>query len=286
MIAHAAEAGEDRGRIVVRLGAMVPSSRAALEAAVHVARAFNSEIEGIYIEDPGLEAAVAHDRVRFLSLAGGPNRLPRPRLASGLAHFATAANREVAQAAAAAGVAFKSQIVRGEVIEALSAACAERGPWNIVAFTEAISTPGRAEVLNAALTRVWGTTAFVASGPSAVWRAGPIVAVIEDIERMTGMVRAAQRLAAVSRDEVLLLPAGEDAIAQDWLDSEIRLTLGLAAGTTLLPRPVHGGAAGIRSEIERLSPRMVLARYGGQAIAADGTASALAELSAPVFILH
>jgi len=30
----------------------------------------------------------------------------------------------------------------------------------------------------------------------------------------------------------------------------------------------------------------VLARYGGQAIAADGTASALAELSAPVFILH
>jgi len=286
MIAHVAEAGEDRGRVVVRLGTPAAASKAALAAAVHVARAFQSEIEAIFIEDPEIHAAAHHDKVRLLSATGRPRALTRSTLASSITHFATAATREVAECASGAGVAFNSQVVRGDTITALSAACAERGPWNIVAFAEAITSAGRAEVLNAALTRVWGTTAFIAAGPTAVWRKGPIVAVIEDIERLTGFVRAAERLAAVTRDEVLLLPAAGDEIAQDWLDSEIRLTLQPGARTRLLERPKLGGGAGVRSEIELLAPRLVLARHGGLAIPAIRTEHALSHLSAPAFILH
>ena len=51
MIAHVAAAGEDKGRVVLRLGAGVPASDIALEAAVAVARAFQSEIESLFIED-------------------------------------------------------------------------------------------------------------------------------------------------------------------------------------------------------------------------------------------
>ena len=54
MIAHVAEAGEDRGRVVLRLDPAVRPSRAALEAAVRVAQAFQSEIESLVVADQQL----------------------------------------------------------------------------------------------------------------------------------------------------------------------------------------------------------------------------------------
>ena len=50
MIAHVAQTGEDRGRVVLQLGSAHPSA-IALEAAVRVARAFQSEIESLFVED-------------------------------------------------------------------------------------------------------------------------------------------------------------------------------------------------------------------------------------------
>ena len=286
MIAHVAEAGEDRGRVVVRLGETATSSPAALAAAIHVARAFRSEIEAIFAESPDIAAATAHDRARFVATNGGSRAFPQATLTAGLTHFASASVRQFAAEARACGVSFKAKVVHDEPIPALSAACAERGPWNIVAFAEPITSRARAAVLNDALARVWGTTAFIAAGPMARWRPGPILAVVEDIERLTGLVRTAERLAALTGETVLVLPAAEDAIAQDWLEGEVALTLAPAAGTKVLSRPPFYGPAAILSEIERHRPRLVLARHGGQVIPPEGTECALAALSAPAFILH
>lgn len=286
MIAHAAEAGEDRGRVVVRLGETAASSPAALAAAVHVARAFRSELEAIFAQDPAVIAAAAHDRVRLVAPLGGPRPVQKAALAAGLGHFANASAREIAEAARAAGVSFRAKVVHSETIPALSAACAEYGPWNIVVFAEPISAPARADLLNEALARVWGTTAFIAAGAMARWRPGPILAVVEDVERLNGLVRSAERLAAVTGEPVLVLPAATDAIGQDWLEGEIALTLPPRPGTSVAPRAPFFGPAAILSEIERHRPRLVLARHGGQVIPAEGTDAALAALSAPAFILH
>ena len=53
MIAHVAEAGEDRGRVVLRLGSSGRLSDIALEAAMRVAQAFQSEIESVFVEGTG-----------------------------------------------------------------------------------------------------------------------------------------------------------------------------------------------------------------------------------------
>lgn len=286
MIAHAAEAGEDRGRVVVRLGETAAASHAALAAAVHVARAFRSEVEAIFAEHPDIAAAAAHDRLRIVAPHGGERSVLKAALTIGLNHFATAGARELAGHARSAGVSFSTKVVRDDPIAALSAACVERGPWNIVAFAEPITSPARAAVLNDALARVWGTTAFIATGRLAQWRPGPILAVVEDIERLTGLVRTAERLAALTGEPVLVLPAASDVIGQDWLEGEVALTLAPGAGTTVLPRPAFYGPAAVLSEIERHRPRLVLARHGGQVIPAEGTHAALAALSAPAFILH
>lgn len=287
MIAHVAEAGEDRGRVVVRLGAFAPSSPAALAASVHVARAFQSEIEAIFIEDPDAAAALAHERARILTPAGARLPAPDPAHTGALTHFAHATQREIATLARAAAVTFSGQVVRQDTLTALSAACAERGPWNIIAFAEPVSSPERAAVLNDALTRVWGTTAFVAAGSSARWRPGPILVVVEDIERLSGLLRAAKRLAAIGGEDVLLLPAAIDDIALDWLESEIALTLGEGSGVTILPRAVPSGRAEpIQAVVAKFAPRLVLARHGGLVVPAEKTARALAPLPCPVFIVH
>ena len=61
MIAHVAQAGEDRGRVVLHLRSANPSA-IALEAAVRIARAFQSEIESLFVQDEQLmDGRVAFD---------------------------------------------------------------------------------------------------------------------------------------------------------------------------------------------------------------------------------
>ena len=74
MIAHVAQTGEDRGRVVLQLGSAHPNT-VALEAAVRVARAFQSEIESLFIEDAQLFDCAAYSFVREVSLRGDQRRV-------------------------------------------------------------------------------------------------------------------------------------------------------------------------------------------------------------------
>lgn len=288
MIAHVAEANEDRGRVVVRLGDFAPSSKAAIAAAVHVAVAFRSEIEGLFVEDPDLFTACAHGALREVGQTGQRTaKLTAACLGRDAEHFAVAVQRELSIAAAAASVKFSAHVVRDQIIPALQAACAQRGPWNIIVFAESIIGSEKSELLSAAVSKVWGTTGYIATGALCAWRAGPIVVAIEDIDHLTGMVRAAERLAAVAGDPVYLLPVGRDEIALDWLEGEIRLTLGEASGVTVLPRPAHAGSnLVLRSAIAETKPRIIIARHGGVLLPLDAAARPLADLGCPVFLVH
>ena len=73
MIAHVAQAGEDRGRVVLQLGSGHPSA-IALEAAVRIARAFQSEIETVFVQDEQLMDCADFGFVREISLTGREHR--------------------------------------------------------------------------------------------------------------------------------------------------------------------------------------------------------------------
>jgi hypothetical protein len=288
MIAHVAEAGEDRGRVVVRMGEFVPVSPAAVAAAVHVARAFQSEVEGLFIEDPDVFSVASHAHVRVLTPTGRARPVgTRDELEFMAGQFSVAAQRRLAQAAQAAGVKFSARVVREAAVPALQAACAERGPWNIIAFAEPISAGHHNAGLAAAFAQVWGTTGYLVAGSRANWRHGPIVLAVEDLDRLTGMVRAAQRLAGVHGDPIWLLPVGEDEIGLDWLEGEIRLMLGEGSQIKMLPRPhLSGSGLLLRAALFDCAPRMVIARYGGVLLPAQNTADAVSELGCPAFLVH
>ena len=146
MIAHVARSGEDRGRVVLQLGSVNPSA-AALEAAVRVARAFQSEIESLFVEDAQLFDCAAYTFVREVSLTGRQRRVMSPAgMTRDLRHAAQAARRQLEALARRAEVPLRSRVVRDEPLRALAIACAESGPWNVVALAEPF-TAGNASPL-------------------------------------------------------------------------------------------------------------------------------------------
>lgn len=288
MIAHVAEASEDRGRVIVQLGDFACASLAAIAAAIHVAVAFQSQLEGLFVENPDLYAASRLDSARELNCHGQKtSTLLARRLSEDADHFGVASQRQLASAAAKSSVAFTARVSRDTPVGALQRACAQSGPWNIVVIAEPVVSTVKSEQLSAIMSQVFGTTGTIATGKNASWRKGPIIAAVEDIDRLNGMVRAAQRLAAVGGDEVLILPVGIDEIALDWLESEIRLTLGDTTAIRVLPRPSHVEYPGVLlSALIDQKPRLVIGRHGGHLLPVDGMARPLAALSCPIFLIH
>ena len=73
MITHVAEAGEGRGRVVLHLTQSAPNP-VAIDAAVRVARAFQSEIESLFVEDATLLDIAAFPFACEISLSGRQRR--------------------------------------------------------------------------------------------------------------------------------------------------------------------------------------------------------------------
>jgi hypothetical protein len=69
MIAHVAQSGEDRGRVVIQIRSRHPSA-VAMQAAVQIARAFGSDLESLFVEDEQLFDCAAYGFVREISLSG------------------------------------------------------------------------------------------------------------------------------------------------------------------------------------------------------------------------
>jgi hypothetical protein len=288
MIAQVAGENGDRGRVVVRLGSFEVPSAAALAAAVHVARAFQSEVEGVFVEDPDLFLAASHGFVREVGHFAGRVRPLSPTVtASDTAHFAVAAQRDLATIAAAHRVRFEARAVREQAVPALARACAERGPWNIVAFGEPIADAEAAERVADALREVAGATGYVVAGRRAGWRRGPVVVAVEDVDRLPGQLRVARGLAAVDRDPVWLVPVASDVIGKDWLEAELRMVEADLADVVVRPA-IDAGAVGhaLPTTLTAAEPRLVIARNGGLSAPADALPRVLLALDCPVFLTH
>lgn len=288
MIAHAAEAGEGRGRVVVRLGSLALSNAGALEAAVHVARAFGSEIEGVFIEDPDLFEAAAHGFVREVGyFAGRPRPLSNAVVTGDTAHFAVAVQRQLSDVAARHRVPFKARSIRHGVVPALARACAERGPWNIIAFAEPVDTAECAELVRDAMSNVYGATGYIVAGRRAKWLPGPILVVAEDMDRFAGQLRVARGLAQVEKDPVAVVAVGVDEVARDWLDAEVRISVGTSSDVILFPAISADNVADLLPHIlASCEPRLVVTRSGGVTAPHMALPRVLAALARPAFLTH
>jgi hypothetical protein len=287
MIAHVAESGEDRGRVVLHLRSAHPS-QVALEAAVRVARAFGSDLESIFVEDQQLFDCAAYGFVREVSFSGTRSRsVSLDTMMRDLHLAAQGARRLVEAVARKAEVPLRCRVVRDEPLRALSIACTETGPWNVVALGEPF-TGGTGAILKQLLLEVAGSTGLVAVGPKAQRVTGDVVVALEDTTQLPDMLRAAERLAALDAAQIVLLLIAPDEERLAQMDGEARLVVEAHEGVRIQWAAVARGEAAVIAEtLRRLSSGMIICQFGGLVVPEEGDLRPLASvLECPLFLVR
>jgi hypothetical protein len=287
MIAHVAEIGENQGRVVLQLGSAHPSA-IALEAAVRIARAFQSEIESVFVEDEQLFDCAAYDFVREVSLSGRHNRAVSPdAITQGLRLAAQGARRQLEVLARRAEVPLRSRVVRDEPLRALSIACAESGPWNVVALAEPFAG-NNCGLLKQLMVEVSGATGLVMVGPRARRVTGPAVIAVEDADRLPALLRAAERLTALDGAQIVLLLIAPDEEGLDRMDGQVRLVVEAREDVRIeMAEAARGEAAVIAEALRRLNSGFVICQFGGLVVPDEGNLRPLASvLECPLFLVR
>lgn len=286
MIAHVAAAGEQRGRVVLQLTSGRPN-RIALLAALRVAKAFESEIESLFVEDQNLYACAGFPFASEISLCGrGRRPLSEESIAAQLRHLESAIGRELETLARNAEVPLRQTVVRDEPFAALARACAERGPWNVIALGGTVDgTSG--DALRRMFDTVHDTTGVIVAGPRARGQAGPLVVVLEDVTQLEPMLRTAKRLVPEESPVTLVLVAdATDTSAR--MEGEVRLVLG-SDDRVIIARAVvaEGGEAALYEVLRRLHGGFAIGQFGGRLVPSSGDIRHLvASLECPLLIMR
>ena len=286
-ITHIADASEDRGRVVLHVCPGRPDP-IALSAAARIAVAFNSTIESVLIADEQLFHLGAYDFVHEISLCG---RHTRPFSAEDMAVdtglMLAAARRDIERMAGDAKLVHHARQSRGAPLDAIAEACAERGPWNVVAFANPIDT-NSSPALRFILGGMAGATGVIAVGPRIVRQSGPIVIAIEDADRLAQMLRVADRLAADGDTPIHILPIVLRPSDIALVDEHLRLALADTSAVHL-ERPLAslGSSAVVAARLHDLRPGLVIAEFGRQAVP-DGPEikALLTTLECPLFLVR
>lgn len=287
MIAHVAQTGEDRGRVVLQLRTSRPNA-VALEAAIRVARAFESEIESVFVQDEQLMDCAAYSFVREISLTGKLRRALSPDdIARDLDLAAAGARRQVEALARRAEVPLRSRVVRDEPLRALSIACAETGPWNVVALGEPFSG-SNGSMLKQMLVEIAGATGLVLVGPQARRTTGPVIVAVEEVGQLASMLKAAERLAALDGAEIILLLVASDDERLQWMDGQARLVIEAREDVRIASAEVSRGEAAVIAEtLRRVRGGIVIAKFGGLVFPDEGNLRPLgAALECPLFLVR
>lgn len=287
MIMHVAEAGERRGRVVLHIASGHPNA-IAIEAAVRIAQAFNSEIESLFVEDLQLYDLASYPFAREISLSSARSRtISRDDIEKEMRLCGQSLQRRVETLARAAEVPLRAKVVRDDPVQALAKACAEDGPWNVVALADALP-PGQGARLCELFNTVAGTTGLMLVGPKARRTRGPIIAVVETPEHLQPMLRAGERMARVLGGDVMLMLVSDSQSADEWLDGQVRLALGEQSRMRLLHyRADQSAPAALAEVIRRLNGGFVIGHFGGLLVPADGDLRDLvAALECPLFLMR
>lgn len=288
MIAHVAEAGEQRGRVVLRLTSSCRASPLAFEAAIRIAQAFQSEVESLFIEDSQLFELASFPFAREISFSGRQTRaLSAETIARDIAHASQDLQRRIADIARAADVPLRAKIVRDEPLHAVAVACAEMGPWNVIALAETFGPSQCAEVREIFET-IADTTGLVLVGPNARRTRGPVVTAIEDADHLQSMLRAAERLVAAGSSGIAVLVVGGNAERRHWLDQQARLALGATPGVTIHEAATAEGATEALAEVlRRLDGGFVIGQWGGHLVTDESDLRRLVtSLECPLFLVR
>lgn len=288
LLIHVAAESERRGRVVLAAQTATPHA-AALAAAFTVATAFETWVECQLVQSPDVVALTAHTFARGVSRGGRIAPLSAADVSGWQAAATAAARKAVTDAARGTSIRLETQITQDSLPDALAKACAIEGPWNIVVLADVVQA---AEATLAILQRgVVGATGIVCVGPRAAAEQspdGPVVVVVEEMDRLSQMLRAAERLAKggpwAPRAVKLVVAAGGHEQRQE-LDGHLRLLLADLPVDPVSPVAIadggviHGTEDEVAEAVRRLDGSFVIVRTGGVAVPTGKNASALVSVA-------
>ena len=284
---HVAEAGESRGRVVVHLCSSA-ANPVAIDAAVWLARAFQSEIESLYVENQQILELAKFPFAREISVTGKVRRSISSDDIEREFRFASATfHSQVEARARAADVPVHSRVVRDEPIRALGTVCAACGPWSAVALADPFTSPS-CPPLGDLLDYVHDATGLLVVGPRASRTGGRVVIALEDAALLPAMLGAAERLAAVNDTEAVVCLVASDEMELMALDNATRLVLvdrpHIAISSAVL---TYGAEAAAAEALRQLRPGLIVARFGGLLMRWEGNLAPLAaSLECPMLLLR
>lgn len=287
---HIAQAGEEKGRVVLPLCSGAAHA-IAIEAAMWLARAFQSEIESVFVENEQLLELARFPLAREISFSGKRSGAVSCDDIERHFRFASSAFHALIEThARAAEVPCRRRVVRGEPARAIAVACAQRGPWNVVALAEPFTSP-ECPSIKALVETIADTTGLLVVGPSACRISGPIVLVLEHAELLPVMLNAGERLSNVSASKlagIALCLVAEDERGLAEIEGQARLVLADIPQITIVPTVVsHGAPAAVAETVRRLQPGLVIAEFGGLLVPDDGDLRPLAlALECPLLLVR
>ena len=177
-------------------------------------------------------------------------------------------------------------MVRDEPVRALSIACAETGPWNVVALGEPFT--GNGAMLKQLIADVSGSTGLITVGPKAQRVTGPVVVAVENTAQLPDLLRTAERLAALDGAEIVLLLVAPDEDALYQMDGEARLVVEAREGVRIQSAAIARGATAVIAEtLRQLRGGIVICEFGGLVVPDGGDLSPLASvLECPLFVVR
>ncbi len=283
-VVHVAEAGENRGRVVLRLGSAAPD-RFAVAAALVIARAYQAELESVFIEDQQLIDLCSHPEAAEISLNGRERRRLSPvTLMRQLSYAARQAERRVAEMAQRAEITYRARTMRDEPTHALNRVCAEAGPWNVVVFGDPVRARDRPAVQRL-LDEMVGATGLLLVGTAVRRIQGPVTLLVEDVDRLPLMLRVAERIALESNAPIIAALA---ASAEDLTATLAEQVSGGRTDIQLVSLAKSRGHSGALFEaLRRQRPGFLIGQAGGILLPADqGWQDFARALECPLFVIR
>lgn len=259
------------------------ASTVALEAAIRMARALESELEGVFVEDEHLLSLAALPFAREISSTGRRSRpLSADIVASEMRAASAMLKRELERLAAAASVPARFAVVRDEPERALRVASAKA---SVLAICEPPAGEGLASLraLTACLSDLMGCLLV---GAAARRTSGRVVAALDALAALPALVRMGERLAAATGEGLVLVRLGETLAARGEAD---RLIAGALTGRVTVASGELGSDDGMAlpEAARRYGGGLLVAGFGG--IVAPGEAEVArltAKLECPLLLLR
>ncbi len=275
MITHVASAGENGGRVIVQFCHAAPN-QTALDAAYRIAQVFEAEIEGLMVEHIEMLDLAAYPFTVEISLNGRQTRnLEVGQLARDMRLLAQSMRKRLQRQAQSRSIPCRFNIVRGDEVAAIMQACQASGPWNVVALADPVG-PGNLRKLHRLFATLANTTGVVVCGPKTTRMRGPIIIVVEQVERLSGMVKTAERLKDQNGDIILLLVARSEAHLQ-MMEGQMRQALGpqLAKIDLVITELTRDEPKVVAEALRRLNGGFIIGQFGGLLLSQDNPATDL-----------